>query len=194
MTISESILKLLRTRHGLPQDDISQDLMITAAWEGATEWAEAFLDRFLTPGAHTETFTHPQYASTVQLKGYPVVEITEVLCVEAPEQSVTARHVDRNIGLVMFDGPCTMHELEITYESATPMKGPLFLALLNLYDVMHDNLTGGQLGGQVKGTAIDGMRVDYDTGSSSAATSPFVTNGIPEEVLGLLTPFRRMGC
>lgn len=188
--MDENILKVLRTRTGLAGDDTTMDAMLELNWEGAIQWAEEYLDRFLEPGQREEEFTHIAGDGTVQLRGYPVVSIEDIAV--SSGNTLPDYHLDRRTGLLQFDSQLVAHTLTVSYEQGNPLKGPLFIALLNLFDAINGGMNGDSVAAQVKGTAIDGMRVDYAVGSSAA--NPLQTMGMPDDVVGMLAPFRRWSC
>lgn len=189
--ISEDILKVLRTRIGLPETVTAQDNALTLVWQGVVQWAEDYLDRILVSGTYEEVFTH-EGNTNYSLPGFPVVQVFEIRDEKGNDLSGQC-HVARKSGLVMFERPCLAHEITVSYECDPPMTGPMFLALLNMFDIGWAVQSGEGLVDQVKSSAIDGMSVGYAVGGSTAG-NPFNSAGIPDNIAAILAAYRRITC
>lgn len=195
-TPNQSTLELLRQKVGLQANDASKDQMIIVAWQGAYQWLEVYLDRFLDPdGVKSEVFTHVT-GGTISLKGYPlqgIVSITDVY-----GNDITAYHYESTTGLIHFDGHVVSHELSVDYYMANPVTGPLWLAVVQVFDQVWAGMqaTGGAaaLGaGVVKAVTSDGARVEYFDPSSGGDSAVGIDpgSGLPAATVAMLAPYKR---
>lgn len=179
-------LAILRTRIGLADDDTSRDVMLDLGWQAALDWAEDYCDRDFRGGDRTESILL-ECSDRISLRSYFVDAITAIS--DDDGKDVAYRTINRPSGLVRLQSPFD-GELTVEYTAAPVMRGPAFLALLGAFDAAFATLTGEAGSGEVKSTSIDGMRVDFVTDAQTSSE----LGGLPENVAGLLAPFRRMYC
>jgi hypothetical protein len=193
-TPNQQTLELLRSRIGLAPNDTAKDVEILASYVMTISLLEKYLDRFLTPGNYIEEFTHVA-GRTVSLKGYPVLDIQAV--VNSFGYNVEAYHVDKQNGLIHFDGTLISHQLSVQYDCEPPNDGALVLAFMNVFDMVYGNFTKVGVnasvgGGAIKAIRSNGASIEYDTsGGSSGSTGIDSDTGLPAACVGLLEPFRR---
>lgn len=194
---SANVLQMLRVRIGLDGADTSQDAEIEMVYGLSVQWMENYLDRILytQSGTEIETFTHV-HKHTLSLRGYPTIGITTVVATEG--ENVLKYHLESSNGLLHFDGLMHAHELVVTYTMDDPMAGPLFLALLAIFDLAWANYNGTvdtDATGAVKAISSDGARVEFDVGSESYGIGGLdLGSGLPARVIGLLNGYRREKC
>jgi|GEM_PF-6635950 len=184
-------MPLLRQRIGLLPNDTTRDPDITQAWQIACAWAETYLNRFLRDGAYVEIFTHAWGVASVSLCAYPPTIIESI----TDENSVAVGdyHVDAETGLIYFDGRRGFHQLRVGYTVEVPDEPALTLALSALFSVTWSqtfDVGSTAAAGLVKATSIDGMRVEYDTGSALSIAAS--AGGIPAQIAFALNPFARL--
>jgi hypothetical protein len=186
-------LAQLRVRIGLPINDATRDADITAVWTMATLLAEQYLDRFIRPGAYTESFTHVT-GNSISLKGYPLTTLP-VITDHSGSTSIPF-HADANNGVVYFDGAIASHSLSVAYECAPPTG--IMVALIMLFDSLWTtaNSTGGAVAaGGIKSISSSGATISYFDPTAGGGTGGIDMNsGLPSGVAAMLNPFRRQAC
>jgi len=188
--------EVLRQRIGLAATDNSKDVEIEVVYQMTISWLEEYLDRFLVAGTYTEQFVHKS-GNNISLRGYPIVQVVSVTGDSG--QDITHYHIKKSNGVMYFDSQVIAHELLVQYEMSDPLIGPLYLAVLILFDQMYASFStaggGAAGGGVIKAISSDGARVEFDTGSSGTSASGVdVETGVPASILGILNMFRRERC
>lgn len=190
---SPEMLQILRVRVGLAADDTSKDAAITAAYIGALSWLETYLDRYLEAGTYTEVFTHVA-ANVISLKGYPV---DAIISMNADEDLTAVHyHLEKQNGLIHFDGFAVSHQLTVEYEATPVINGALQLALLGLFDVVwgvFNSTTAEESGGAIKAISSDGARVEFDISGGGASGYGVIdpNSGMPVAVAAMLYGYKR---
>lgn len=187
----QDMLELLRVRVGLAADDASKDATIELAYIAAVTWLEKYLDRFLEAGNFIERFPHFM-GLAIHVKGYPVDNVNSL---KADGRDINY-HLDSPNGIIHLDGLGLGHEVEVDYTCTPDMSGPIILALLSAFDQSWAAFSGAQsatVGGAIKQIAIDGMRVEYETGTGASAGFGGIDqdSGLPEAMVAILAPYRR---
>ena len=180
----------LRVKVGLASGDASQDAAITTAYDAALDMIEAYLNRKLEFMADQEHFTHIN-GYTASLRRYPVTSVASV----RPDAKY---HVERETGVLHFDGRVREHDLTVDYSGGftpTTLPAVIHLALLDTFKAIWDAAQGGggQTGEIQSITAPDVGTIRFATsGGAAAAGSAGSTGGlIPAYLLGMLSLFRR---
>lgn len=186
MTFPVELEAVLRTRIGLAPEDNSKDALIGMAWDTAIEWAEAYTNRSLTAGDHTDEEIH-YWGEAISLRAYPVKSVTSVI---ADGVELEKYHFDKLAGMLYFDRVRCAHTVTVSYNGGPEYKGALLMALISMFDLAYDGLDGGDITGRVRSTSIDGMRTDFAVSSNDTDMS----SGLPSDVAAMLAPFRREFC
>lgn len=195
-TPNPTLLDQLRVKIGLAVGDASRDAEIIEVYSAVLQWLEDYLDRWLEPGIRIEQFVHVA-GYGISLRGYPI-DVYNGFTVTGDGESVTAAHLDSGNGWLHFDGHRAFHEVTVKYSQMDPIRGPLLLAVLALFDAYWGQVHGGGAvagGGAIKAISNDGARIEFDTsggGSSLSGTDPL--SGLPSMVAAMLEPYRRRLC
>lgn len=187
-------IETLRERIGLNANDATKDALLNGVLETVVDLIEVYLDHGIRYDTYKDVFIHKS-GSHVSLRAYPVEKIVYTEGIDK------CLHIDENNGVVHFDTYKAEHEIIIHYVAGyKEFKGGLLLAALNLFDKINDTINnpgaGVSTAGAIKSTSIDGMRVEFDTGSSAstgaASSSNFPWSGfIDVSTASLLEPYRR---
>lgn len=189
-SLTAEIMKMLRVRVGLTENDSSKDVLIINGWVMAVKWAEKHLDRYLVDGAYTEVFTHIQ-GMTLRLKAFPV---TEILSFGVAQGSTTPTyHVDSNSGVVHFDSRMVSHQIEVSYTANPQSDTMISMALLLLFDSVWLALSGSAAADQTGGiksisTPDVGSITYFDKGTAAG----FAAGEMPPAVAAIFGLIRRL--
>ena len=197
---------ILKARLGIPTDDTSQDPVIAAVAVQAQALAENYCDRAFDLADETDEF--PDVASSLQLRRYPVSEITGFWRVlrqygtplaDDRGSDVTSYRVDRARGLIWptgwgcwSAGPAQQFHVEYSggYETWPP---DLDWAVTSVFDLLWAETPGGGVEAGAGGaTAFDAVKrfsvvgaYSVELGSSGDASGG---GGSGDNSWGLLPP------
>ena len=178
-------IETLRVRAGLLATDTTKDAEINVAINAASAIAERYCNRKFAYGEELETYTHHR-GPGFQAHRFPIINMIST-------GSDIVSHVDKNAGVIYFDGYNPDHEVTIHYEGGYTdgtLPADLELALLMMFDVTYASVSGaGAVStGGVESVSVTGVgTIRYSTGA--AATTGAGIGGVPSTVLSLLDPY-----
>jgi hypothetical protein len=181
MNLPTANLQFLRLKAGLAAGDTSKDAAIQVAADATLAFMEAYCDRKFEYAPQTEVFTHIT-GDTVSLIRYPV---DHVISVNRRSGSVPKYHIDKNTGLIFFDGALAVHQLTVAYEGGfNPLPddlwGVFYDVWANIFPATDDPTKGygAASAGGVKAVAAGDLRITYDTGVSMGGSAGGGLGGI----------------
>jgi len=185
-------LEKLRVRAGYPVADTTHDVALSVGINTAIALAEKYCNRRFMHANDTEVFTHV-HGPAFQLHRLPILNVLA-------HGSATPTHVDKEAGVVYFDGYNDQHQITIVYEGGyTDFTLPqdLELALLTIFDNTYA-ATSGAGGATTAAGAIESVTladvgtVRFATGDAAAAASSAGAMGglIPAMATGILDLYR----
>lgn len=173
-------IETARTRAGLESTDTSKDDLLNGAMQAAQSYAEKYCDRFFSlqdDVAEEIHFTHHE----IQLHRFPLVSITSVMADGKPV--VTDYHMNKTIGMVVFDARLCTHTVLISYSGGySPLPGDLEMALWRLFDSYYGAFSESGVDpsgatGAIKAISSSGARVEFDVSSGG---SNAIANGLSD--------------
>jgi len=105
-------LDILRTRIGLTAGDTTRDADLTLAFDTALAIVERYCDRKFEALSSKETLIHVA-KSVISLERYPIDRVKSLTVNGAAS---TEFHVERENGLIHFDGYTVGHEVVVEYD------------------------------------------------------------------------------
>lgn len=186
---------LVTAKERLGITDSTQDAAITACLMIAQSLAETYCDRGFSLMVETQQI-HGLYQNVLRTYRYPIKEVTGIFSVtpgsddyEWPLDSIT---VFNKSGEIVMPGGLSGTQIQIDYEGGFEVIPPdLEFALWGIFDAIWFSTPGfgipaGEVTvsdpGTIKSFWINGVRLEYVTGSSSSSAS----NASKEELYGIL--------
>jgi hypothetical protein len=186
---------LVTAKKRLGITDDSQDAAITACLAMAQSLAETFCDRGFTLMAETQEM-RGLYQNTLRTYRYPIKEVTGVFSLtpgsDLYEWPIDTLTVFKKSGEIVLQGSISGVQIQVDYEGGyETFPTDLEFALWGIFDAVWYSTPGmGVIPGEatssdpgtIKSFWINGVRLEYVTGSSGSAAS----SASKEELYGIL--------